>query len=539
MGNQNQNWGAQLKKFRMSTGLSQAKFCEELTQRIARLDDGQREDLEKIGLAYDFLGNTELSRYENGKRLPRYRSRYIFLIWGLVELGGIKSTDAANDWLFLVDQSPLTEAETEAIFIKNGIEPPQRPSLEENAAEIGKPAAFNRPTLWGAGLVILLLVLALGFVLRDQLFGRTQPAAISESNNGEVKAKADAEQVEAAPTATEEPATATPTDMPTATPSPTKTPVPPTPTEEIPTKEPQPAESLNAWVSNLENWKSDTSGEADHNVEIKDGRLCSTILQGSIYPWELKLNLDSIPLEGLTTYEISFVAESDTERSITISLASDSEGSNGYFYSTQPLIAGINEVKVPFIQTVADPAVNFRFWIGRGDEGVICFEEIALTPIGTIDAPAAGDAVSPASLIKKGDFSNGGLERPWWLFEEGIGAFRTYVEENRLCSQVIKPPPNLWDLTIGQHEITLTPEGRYRLTFDVEADRDMDLLVLLKSNIQTHLDETATISTGSSQSLSYEFVSDIEDSASFSLRFGGQDGTICFDNIELLPIAAE
>ncbi len=541
MGNQNEVWGAQLKKFRMTTGLSQAKFSEELSLKIANLDASKKESLEKIGLSYDFLDNTELSRYENGKRLPRYRSRYIFLIWGLVELGGIKSIEEANDWLFLVDQSYLTESETETIFINNGINPSIPTQSFSNEGNPKQIVPSNSLTLWGIGLGILLLLLVFGFLFRGQFFGGDQPTAITESNNANIQAKAEPEQVEVAPTATEIPPTAIPTDTPTATLSPTETAVPATPTEVPPTEEPQqePAESLTALISNFDNWKSNASGEAVQNIEIKDGRMCSTILKNSIYPWELRLTLDQVPLDELTAYELSFKVESDVEGSVTVSWANDGEDGVGYLYSTQPLIAGINEIKIPFTQTVADPETTLKFWLGRSGEGVVCFEEVALNPIGTIDATAVGEPVSAASLIKKGDFSKGGLERPWWMFEEGIGAFRITVEDHQLCGQVIKPPPNLWDLTLGQHEIMMMPEGKYRLTFDVETDRDMDLLVLLKSNIHTHLDETTTIQTGSTQSLSYEFSSEIEDSATFSLRFGGQDGKICFDNIELLPIVEQ
>ncbi|MEM7799015.1 MAG: helix-turn-helix transcriptional regulator [Chloroflexota bacterium] len=111
-----QRWGTRLKAFRQKTGLSQSEFADEVSALFAKCDQDDLDALEDLGIKHLAFANYEMSRYENNRRTPRFRSRYISLIWSLHQLGGIVTSAEANSWLADADQAPLTVKEERTIF---------------------------------------------------------------------------------------------------------------------------------------------------------------------------------------------------------------------------------------------------------------------------------------------------------------------------------------------------------------------------------------------------------------------------------------
>ncbi len=108
-----QAWGEKLLFFRQRGGYRQGELADAFS--FIRLPLELSDSTSALGDNIT-LQNYELSRFEQGHRCPRPRSRHLALIYGLIHLGCIEHVEEANEWLALADQRPLNSAERTLIF---------------------------------------------------------------------------------------------------------------------------------------------------------------------------------------------------------------------------------------------------------------------------------------------------------------------------------------------------------------------------------------------------------------------------------------
>lgn len=109
-------WGQHLRKHRIRTGLTQSEFAEAASKLTLECSSEKERQLQKAGIEHLVIANYDLSRYENGRRTPRDRSRHLAFIWALYKLGGLHSVEEANQWLLDAELAPLTTDQMRAIF---------------------------------------------------------------------------------------------------------------------------------------------------------------------------------------------------------------------------------------------------------------------------------------------------------------------------------------------------------------------------------------------------------------------------------------
>lgn len=112
-------WGKTFRSYRMRSGLSQSQFAEAVSQLWIELPKPRIEELSGLGFEYLILSNSEISKYENGRRLPKDRSRHLALLWALHKLGGLSTAHEATAWLLQAEQPPLSVAQAAVIFTDN------------------------------------------------------------------------------------------------------------------------------------------------------------------------------------------------------------------------------------------------------------------------------------------------------------------------------------------------------------------------------------------------------------------------------------
>ncbi|MEZ4679282.1 MAG: NACHT domain-containing protein [Caldilineaceae bacterium] len=106
-------WGEKLLFFRQRQGYRQGELADALS--FVRLPLELSASHSPVGDNIT-VQNYEISRFEQGHRCPRPRSRHLALIYGLVHLGCIVATAEADEWLALADQRPLNSSERALIF---------------------------------------------------------------------------------------------------------------------------------------------------------------------------------------------------------------------------------------------------------------------------------------------------------------------------------------------------------------------------------------------------------------------------------------
>ncbi|GEM_PF-1169354 len=114
-----QAWGEKLLIFRQRGGYRQGELADAFS--FIRLPLELSDSASPLGDNIT-LQNYELSRFEQGHRCPRPRSRHLALIYGLVHLGCIANVEEANEWLALADQRPLNSEEHSLIFGQQKVE---------------------------------------------------------------------------------------------------------------------------------------------------------------------------------------------------------------------------------------------------------------------------------------------------------------------------------------------------------------------------------------------------------------------------------
>ena len=109
-------WNAHLRDFRRRVFRSQSELADALSKLQIQLSDQARARLSEVAIdPSTSISYATISRYET-TQVPGRRSRHLYLIWGLVQLGCIFSIDEANAWLAQATQMPLRGDEVSAIF---------------------------------------------------------------------------------------------------------------------------------------------------------------------------------------------------------------------------------------------------------------------------------------------------------------------------------------------------------------------------------------------------------------------------------------
>ena len=137
-----------------------------------------------------------------------------------------------------------------------------------------------------------------------------------------------------------------------------------------------------------------------------------------------------------------------------------------------------------------------------------------------------------------------------WGFEAGLGDWYTYADgdashvvdvvDGALCSDIISPGQNSWDLTMRHDGIPLSANTLYMLTFDISTTVDRNISFQLRQNTgakSAYIYSTRPLKSGT-QSVEIEIWQHTNDTDA-SLRFwsGGQaTGEICLDNILLTAV---
>jgi transcriptional regulator with XRE-family HTH domain len=112
-----ETWGARLRQYRETLELSQDRLADQIMLLCAQMSQDDAERFARLRLECpEALAGYEVSRFENGKRLPMRRSMHLLLVWVLIESGAALSIGEINDWLELGFQGWLTDREREALF---------------------------------------------------------------------------------------------------------------------------------------------------------------------------------------------------------------------------------------------------------------------------------------------------------------------------------------------------------------------------------------------------------------------------------------
>lgn len=110
-------WGFWLRKQRELLGLSQEAFAWEI---VCRVREGLNREPASLAILHihsiKACKGCELSRFENGVRLPAHRHTHLLLLWVLLRLGAAIRVQEANAWLESGSQGWLTAREASVLF---------------------------------------------------------------------------------------------------------------------------------------------------------------------------------------------------------------------------------------------------------------------------------------------------------------------------------------------------------------------------------------------------------------------------------------
>ncbi len=519
-----QEWGKQLKKFRLRTGLSQNEFSDAISDMVMQFDEGLQTQLKENNIENVILSNSELSRYETGKRVPRYRSRFVTLVLMLVRLGGIESLEEANEWLGQADQSPLTEKEVEIIF-KDPAESESRSFgqvLTETLTE-DQPVGLTMPqfAMWSSLLAIVIILLGVIYFL---LTSRpVEPDAITALREETAKV----EPVAVAEVEPEQGADVVETEVEAE------------PTEEI-TQDEEPQESLVArqmvisdFANGNEDWQSFEAEENMQMISAETEALCTDIAEGGGYLWAMRLWREEIPVDANTRYRLTMDVTSSVDRNITVLLA-HTDLFKWYMFSVQEIKIGTQTIEIEFNQHVSDPTASVSLLLGGQAPGELCFDNLVLEEIGTFEVEPVVDSEPVADNMLNNEAIHGGWFESWGFhpFQEPV--YTLHFDNSSVCFAIEKYVDHLGQINFYQEPIALTTGQEYLISFEANASAAdaIDVNVIIGDAVN----EVWTLSEGE-QTVEYRFMAkaDLAEEA-FLVHLSGPDGSeVCFRNFVLAP----
>lgn len=146
-------------------------------------------------------------------------------------------------------------------------------------------------------------------------------------------------------------------------------------------------------------------------------------------------------------------------------------------------------------------------------------------------------ADAPTELLTNGSF--GGDLSPWWT----TATVEAEVAARGACLQIVDAGVDPWDAILGQHEVSVTENGSYALSFQARAEQDLTVRVILQENggAYTTYFSTDALLTPDMTEYSYDFVSGATDEgASFQVQLGGStETTVCLSDVSLVGQAPE
>lgn len=501
-------WGKSLRKFRNLAGYSQVEFADALLKLDSDMTTEKLDPLVKAGILPIILDNSELSRYENGKRLPRNRSRFISLIYALVILGGIQNSREANEWLGQADQAPLNEDEHSLVFGPIAVQNPAGTAstsliLEEEKRFEESPLGFWRPkfAMWSALLAVLILIIAVIYVLLPSnqtgfgplnairnLSANSQSASIGIVSDNQTDDSVKGDRVV----------------------------------------------NLGDFSSGYDEWRTTAIDEEMQTISLKGGALCGDITDAGSHPWAIRWWKDGVLLSEYNRYQLSFDIVTDVDRSIDL-LISDRELLKTYYYGSHIITRGGQRLTVEFNQYRSDPVATLSFLMGGHFSGEVCFDNFELKSIETLNRL---EATAPLPLDVENNrvdgqtFRNGWLET-WEVNHETNTAFDMVAEPDAICFQIRENGSAIGSVNIRNHSIDIIGGQAYYISFEVTSSNESTVAgVWLTQAVRENWELRAGL-----QTVEHRFVGEkSEDDHYFLFNLSGPDESrICIRDIILRP----
>lgn len=517
-----QEWGKTLKKLRLRAGFSQGEFADSLSKLNDNLPKDDVDQLMENGIETIILDNSELSRYENGRRLPRLRSRFISLIYALVKFDGLESVSEANEWLSQADQAPLTDKEINIIFGTAGEVSEETEPIQPEPEEEEIPVGVTMPqfAMWvGMFAVVILLLGVIYALLLDVGPLQTRVA-------GSIDEAQKTDPVQAKPEDTEEIAEVEEEDALSVE------------LDEEP--EPELEEQSSPAVINLGDFTEDygewLTGQFDGEIQVslKNGKMCGDITDGAAHPFTMRWWREGIALEEYGKYQLTFEVTSTVDRNIDL-FVSHRDMFRTYYHTTFPVTTGSQQISLDFDQFISDPTASLNFLMGGQPAGEVCIDNFTLEKIGTFEpvTDLAQEAGDEASMLDTQSFRSGWLES-WALNHATETTFSMYFEDQSACFDINANGSHVGSVNLRHFDINLELDQDYFVSADVTSSSNE---AQVNTWMGSSLYETWTLETGS-QTVSHEYTSTAKEPDQYFLfNMSGPDGTtICVSDIVFKPI---
>lgn len=155
---------------------------------------------------------------------------------------------------------------------------------------------------------------------------------------------------------------------------------------------------------------ADEEKMAVQTVEVVEGRMCSTVLEGEQgeNPWDVIIGLSEIALVAGQSYHVSLTASATTDREIRIKTGLGEAPYTDYILQKLKVTTTPQTFTFTYLNLHENPEAQIQFHIG-GYSGQLCLDDIVLEPV---EAPVVPAHITPsltgnplkahASIVKMG-----------------------------------------------------------------------------------------------------------------------------------------
>lgn len=231
-------------------------------------------------------------------------------------------------------------------------------------------------------------------------------------------------------------------------------------------------------LTDEKDWKFLTALGGVATAEIKNNEICINTTDGGTVDYSVQLVQPNLPMKRGATYEVSFDAYADANRTMIVDVSAPDRSFRRYLADTKVnLTTSKQRFTYTFEMTDKDDA-NGRLEFNLGNAGSTAGVKISNVVVKKIserdlDADSEKTVLADGNYVYNGGFQEGAGRLEYWEITNNAGAQIGVTNENNIRRLEVVAPQNVSasnPIVIAQRELALANDKTYAVSFTAEGE---------------------------------------------------------------------
>lgn len=289
-------------------------------------------------------------------------------------------------------------------------------------------------------------------------------------------------------------------------------------------------------LSDEENWKFLTALGGVATAEIESNEICIATTNEGTVDYSVQLVQADLPMKRGGTYEVSFDAYADEDRSMNVDVSAPDRSYRRYMADTKvDLTTTKQRFTYTFEMTDKDDA-NGRLEFNLGKAGSVADVKISNVSVKKIsernlDENTEKTVLADGNYVYNGSFQEGTGRLGYWKITNNVGAEVSVTNENNIRRLKVVVPEGISaqnPVVISQSGLALAENNTYAVSFSAEGEAGKHIKATVAGQ------EYVADLTGTEQSYSYKLSTNTGRSEKDIIFEISESGTFYLDDIRIV-----